>query len=288
MVDAVVIAEGAPQNSGYRFSWGLAILGGVAATAVTFFLLVLGSGFGLLLVNPVSHAGPSLPTFLTGGAIYFIAAQAFGFATGGYLTGRLLGPLPESSKEEEFRAEAHGFMSWAVAVLATVLLIAVAGLGAASTGATTAALYGASVSRTKATPTAYLVDVLFRPDHSAGANTRASAPSDGGASANVEARAEAGRIVDAGLVKGEPPMDGDRDRLIELVASQAGISPDEAAGRIDRMQNDLKLKIEHAANYARKAASYTALWLALSLVLGAIVSITAAIAARETDDRIFG
>lgn len=288
MVDTVVIAEDRPQNSGYRFSWGLAFLGGVAATAVTFFLLVLGSGFGLLLVNPVTHAGPSLPMFLTGGAIYFITAQAFGFATGGYLAGRLLGPLAESSEEEEFRAEAHGFMSWAVAVLATVLLIAVAGLSAASTGATMAALYGASVSKTEATPAAYLVDVLFRPDHNAGANARVSAPPEGSAAASLEARAEAGRIVEAGLIKGEPPVDGDRDRLIELIASQAGVSPDEAAGRIDQMQKDLKLKIEQAANYARKAASYGALWLALSLVFGAIVSITAAIAARETDDRIFG
>ena len=37
--------------------------GGVVATAVTFFLLVLGSGFGLLLVSPLRHAGPSVPAF---------------------------------------------------------------------------------------------------------------------------------------------------------------------------------------------------------------------------------
>jgi hypothetical protein len=88
MAETVVIAEEQPQNSGYRFSWGLAIAGGVAATAVTFFLLTLGAGFGLLLVNPVTHAGPSLPTFLTGGAIYFFVAQAFGFAVGGHMADR--------------------------------------------------------------------------------------------------------------------------------------------------------------------------------------------------------
>src|SRR5436190_24254769 len=115
MADTVVIAD--EDNTGYRFSWGLAIAGGVAATAVTFFLLTLGSGFGLLLVNPVTHSGPSLPTFLTGGAIYFIAAQTFGFAVGGHIAGRMLGAELESPVQEEFRAAAHGFIAWAVAVL---------------------------------------------------------------------------------------------------------------------------------------------------------------------------
>jgi hypothetical protein len=35
MTDTVVIAEDS-ESTGYRFSWGLAIAGGVAATAVTF------------------------------------------------------------------------------------------------------------------------------------------------------------------------------------------------------------------------------------------------------------
>src|SRR5580700_10757043 len=106
MAESVIVAG--QENSGFRFSWGLAIAGGVVATAVTFFLLILGSGFGLLLINPVKHSGPSLPAFLTGGAIYFFAAQAFGFAVGGHLAGRLLGPQIESRIQEDFRAAAHG------------------------------------------------------------------------------------------------------------------------------------------------------------------------------------
>src|SRR5437868_4761193 len=89
MTDALVIAETGEENTGYRFSWGLAIAGGVAATAVTFFLLTLGSGFGLLLVHPYTQTVRALPAFLTGGAIYFFVAQAFGFAVGGHLAGRL-------------------------------------------------------------------------------------------------------------------------------------------------------------------------------------------------------
>ncbi|HWD29460.1 MAG TPA: hypothetical protein VG387_19965 [Rhizomicrobium sp.] len=275
MADTVVIAEERAENSGYRFSWGLAIAGGVAATAVTFFLLSLGSGFGLLLVNPQTHSGPTLPAFLTGGAIYFLAAQAFGFAIGGHLAGRLLGPIIESRAQEEFRAEAHGFMVWAVAVVATVLIVALAGITAASSGAATAALYGASSAKTDATPTAYLVDQLFRP-------SRGPEPAT---AQNTADRAEAGRIVDAGLGAGMQPTPSDHARLADVVAREAGISENDAASRIDAMQKDLKAKAERAANIARKIASYTALWIGLSLIFGVIVSITAAMMAREEDDR---
>ncbi len=289
MTDTVVIAEGRGENAGYRFSWALAIAGGVAATAVTFFLLVLGSGFGLLLVNPVTHAGPSMPTFLTGGAIYFLVAQAFGFAVGGHVAGRLIEPLAESRQQEEFRAEAHGLLAWAVAVLATLTVVAIAGLGAAGNGATTAALYGISGSKAAITPTSYLVDVLFRPGPAAPSATAgpvaAAPPNAADLTVNAAARAEAGRIINAGLAFGMQPSAGDRSRLIDLVSANAGVPQNEAARRVDAMQADLKAKAERTANIARKAASYTALWIALSLLFGAIVSTTAAIAAREEDDR---
>jgi hypothetical protein len=252
----------------------LAFAGGVAATAVTFFLLTLGSGFGLLLINPTTHAGPTLPTFLTGGAIYFVAAQAFGFATGGHLAGRLLGPLAESSAQEEFRAEAHGFMAWAVAVVATLAIVTIVGLSAASTSATTAAMYGALATKNDATPSAYLVDILFRPARPTGHTL-----------GDISSRTEAARIVDVGLAAGVQPAAADRTRLIGLVAAQVGISEADAANRVDALQSAQKAHIEAQANYVRKAASYAALWLALSLVFGAIVSITAAIEARHEDDR---
>ena len=272
MADTLVISEGA-EDSGYRFSWGLAIAGGVAATAVTFFLLSLGSGFGLLLVNPQTHEGPSMPQFLTGGAIYFLAAQAFGFAVGGHLAGRLLGPIVESRVQEEVRAVAHGFIAWAVAVLATLTMVAIIGMTTASTAGTMAALYGASAAKTEATPSAYIVDVLYRPAPNA-------APV-----ADPNARAEAGRIVDASLALGVQPTPADRARLVELMMSQAGLAPVDASNRIDATQADLRAKMDRVANYARKAASYTAIWLALSLLLGVVVATVASVEARLEDDR---
>ncbi len=268
MTDTIVLAEQGDENTGYRFSWGLAIAGGVAATAVTFFLLTLGSGFGLLLVHPLTQSTSAVPVFLTGGAVYFFVAQAFGFAVGGHLVGRLLGPLVESHIQEEFRAAAHGFVAWAVTVLATLTMVALAGM-AANTGAATAALYGTAMSRsTESVPTAYLVDVLFRP----GTGTDAT-------------RAEAGRILDAGLAHGEQITADDDARLATLVSTQAGISRDQATARIDHMQADVQAKIRRAADIARRAASYASLWMALSLLFGAVVAMLAAVVARNEDDR---
>ncbi|MGD0141979.1 MAG: hypothetical protein ABSC92_02350 [Rhizomicrobium sp.] len=382
MAETVVIAEEAAEDTGYRFSWSLAIAGGVAATAVTFFLLTLGAGFGLLLIHPVAHTGPSMPTFLTGGAVYFFAAQAFGFAVGGHLAGRLLGPIVESGIQEEFRAAAHGFVAWAVTILATLTVVAIIGLSAA--GATTAALYGASPpepgdAKTTAaisSTASYLVDVLFRPatnptaasiapqpatraedeengegngravqailiqqqmtapqtpdagnapassapapltnpvpdDESGGTasapsaapsqttapysdNTAPSQPAESGAAAppaatmtvvSPDPRGEARRILEASILRGEQMTPDDHNRLITLVTLQAGIPNTEAAARIDEMMSDIQTRTKRDADIARKAASYASLWIALSLLFGAIVSVFAATSARLEDDR---
>ena len=77
----------------------------------------------------------------------------------------------------------------------------------------------------------------------------------------------------------------DRVRLSDLVAAQAGISNDAAAARVDRMQKDVQEKARSAADVAKKTASYAAMWMAFSLIFGAIVAIFSAISARLEDDR---
>lgn len=267
MSETIVIAE-EDAGTGRKFSWGLALAGGVAATAVTFFLLTLGSGFGLMLVSPTLHA---VPVFLSAGAIYFFIAQAFGFAAGGHLAGRLMGPIAESHAQEEFRAAAHGFAAWAVTVLATLTMVAFAGMAVANnSGTSAAALYGASAAKSSdVTPTGYLIDVLFRP----------------GAPGSDAARAEAGRILDAGLAHGEQIAAEDRDRLATIVSHQAAISRDAADARIDRMQADVQARTRHAADVARKTLSYASLWIAFSLLFGAVLASAAAVMARNQDDR---
>jgi hypothetical protein len=277
MADTVVIEATDEDNTGYRFSWGLAIAGGVAATAVTFFLLTLGSGIGLLLVHPLNYGVAVVPSFLTGGAIYFFVAQAFGFAVGGHLAGRLLGYATETPAQEDFRAGAHGFAAWAVTVLATITMLTLTGLAAASAGASTAALYGSSgYAKTDPPATSYIVDELFRPARGNGVSATAE---------SVAARSEAGRIVDAGLARGEAVAPSDRGRLSGLTAKESGLSETDAAHRVDQVQADVQAKTRKATDIARKTASYASLWIAFSLLFGAIVATLAAVFARHEDDR---
>jgi hypothetical protein len=164
----VISEEG---DSPRRFSWSAAFAGAFVATAVTLFLMTLGSGVGLSLVS-VRHATSSgTTTFFTLGAIYFLAAQAFGFAAGGHIVGRLIGPALETDREEEFRAGTHGLVAWALAVVATATLVAlsvlVAGSASANGALASATTNGARGGDSANVATAYWVDTLFRgPDSS--------------------------------------------------------------------------------------------------------------------------
>ncbi len=147
----------------HRFSWSATFAGAVVGTAVIFFLLTLGSGVGLSLVPA---AGLATKGFLTLGAVYFLAAQAMGFAAGGHLVGRLIGPAAETDREEEFRAAAHGLTVWGLCVTATALLVLMSSWVAAGSSAIAGGMALApGNSSTAPTPavSAYWTDVLFRP-----------------------------------------------------------------------------------------------------------------------------
>jgi hypothetical protein len=248
---ATVVAE-----EGHRLSWGIILAGAVAAVATSFFLLTLGSGVGLALASP-AHS-KSAGTFLTLGAIYFLAAQAFGFAVGGYLVGRLIGPEVETTAEEEFRAAAHGFVMWAIAVVAGLLILGFAG-GAAGT-----AMAGAMNTSDEYVST-YWTDTMFRP-----------APNTPQVAADKE---EAVRILAA---DGVSTNDADTTRLARLVSQDAGMSMSAAMMRV----SDSEAQMRKAADDTRKATAMVALWTALALLFGAVVAVAAAISARWMDDKV--
>jgi hypothetical protein len=241
-----------------RFRWGIAIAGAIGATATSFFLITLGAGVGLALAPSPNAA--STTAFLTLGAIYFFASQAFGFAVGGYLVGRLIGPEVENSKEEEFRAAAHGFVMWAIAVVAGLLV-----LGAASALTASSAATAAMASRGEAAPSAYWLDVMFRP-----AQNSPQVTAD---------KAEVARILVADAGRSDA---ADTERMARLVAEDTGMPVSAAMNRVA----DTETSARQAADTARKAASIVSLWTAFSLLFGAVVAVASAISARWMDDRI--
>jgi len=280
-----------------EFSWRAVIAGAFVASAVIFFLLFLGTGIGLSLFT-VPRANPANSGYgLTLGAIYFFTAQAFGLGVGGYIAGRLMGPVLESRDEEIFHSSAHGLVTWALAVLMTVTMVAISGLVLAGSGLNAAAILGATNQTTQTSssasdPTGYWVDMLFRPTASiapsnlpapVAANAVAAASPLPGRTVN-EARAEAGRILGVGVLHGEKLTQADHDQLAILVSQFTGADIMLSNQRVDDVQNRMHEEVIAAAEEARKFTRFVSLWLAASLIFGALAASGIAVVGRWVDD----
>src|SRR5437660_9717957 len=167
MTDTAIVGV-APGEARSPLSWSAAIAGALAATAVTFIIVALGSGIGLSFASP--YGGPSATTMTIAAAVWLVMAQTMGFATGGYLAGRLRSPAYDGVIGETiFRDAAQGMIVWAIGVVAMAALAGWLGFFAAGATAHVAAGMStaprgesASVASTSG-PTDYFVDLLFRP-----------------------------------------------------------------------------------------------------------------------------
>ncbi|MDB5734967.1 MAG: hypothetical protein JWN16_1604 [Alphaproteobacteria bacterium] len=242
------------------FHWGAVIAGAVVAAATGFFLITLGAGFGLVLSSP-NAAG----TFLTLGAIWVLAAQAFGFAAGAHVTGRLIGPARETSREEEWRAGSHGLVMWAITVVAGLALLALAVAGGSP--------MHQQDTRSTSSISAYWSDVLLAP---VGEHAMAK-----GEDLDHD-KTEASRVLAADLHPGATARAENHADLMRLTMLDAGLSAGEADARVNFVENRMRQELDTA----RKAAGYAALWTALALLFGAVLSVAAAIFARWEDDKL--
>jgi len=190
-----------------------------------------------------------------------------------------------------------------------------------------AAVEGASDAASDALsdPTAYFIDSLYRPagptTDAASAGGPALAPSSGAAappapgaitpptaivpttpgptttpqsssaaSASTDTtsvRAETTRIVLRGMTAETFPAE-DKSYLAQLVASETGLSPEEAEGRVNRILQemaDAKTEAQAAAEEAREAAITLSVVAFVSLLVGAFIgSVAAALGGRHRDD----
>ncbi|WP_187265938.1 hypothetical protein [Alkalisalibacterium limincola] len=112
-------------------SWSAIFAGAAAAAALSLALVLLGVGFGLSTVSPWAFEGVSAETFGWGVIVWICLTSIIASGMGGYLTGRLrIKWVSVHGDETYFRDTAHGFLSWAVALLfqAAVLTTAVGGM----------------------------------------------------------------------------------------------------------------------------------------------------------------
>lgn len=293
-------------------SWGAIAAGAAAAASLSLILLILGVGLGLSSVSPWAGDGVSAATFGVSTILWLTVTQLLASALGGYLAGRLRTKWTDVHTDEVyFRDTAHGFLAWAVASLATAaLLTSVIGsivgggvqagaslAGAAAGTAGTAAGVSAATRATQADDEGamgYFIDSLFRRDASGAASTAASAPSPAGGEDNQRSSgadaAEISRIF-MNVGRADPLPPDDLRHVGRIVAQRTGLSPPEAERRVAEVYAKAQAQVRDAqaaardsADKARKVSTYSALWLFVSLLLGAFAaSLAATFGGRQRD-----
>jgi hypothetical protein len=304
MSDTTII-EATPAVASGRtpFSWSAAIAGAIAAAAVTFIIAALGSGIGLPFASPYS-SGLSATSLTVSAAVWLVMAQAIGFATGGYLAGRLRSPLFDGAVgERTFRDAAQGFMVWAIGVFATVSIAGLIGLYAAGTTAQVAAGLAAGFATNPASESAvasnkttaplvdYFVDAMFRPapgnavangqQRSAGETVGSAAPPQ--PALNGETRAEVSRIMTRSIGQGQLDQ-GDKAYLAQLVSARTGLPADEAERRVTDTENKARESAKATADKAAKSGAYLAFWTFMSLLFGAVAATLAGMLGGQLRD----
>jgi hypothetical protein len=291
MSPSAVVSSQVPTDSG-AVSWGAVIAGAVGATALSLILILLGTGLGLAVVSPWAHDGLSAEAVSISGIVWITVVQLLASVLGGYLAGRLRSRwITVHTKEVYFRDTAHGFLAWSVGTLlmATLLSSAVGTIvstGVKASGAvagSAAALAGSAATAGAATAgndnsgpegVAYSVDSLFRPSAPSGAAPTASTSQ----AMPAERIPEVTRILSRGLASGDLGT-ADTQYLGQLIASTTGLSQADAESRVTDTFAQLEQardKAKQVADEARKASAWLALWLVVSLLIGAFVASLAA------------
>lgn len=293
-------------------SWGAIVAGAAAAASLSLILLILGVGLGLSSVSPWARDGVSSTTFGVSTILWLTLTQLLASAMGGYLAGRLRTKWTDVHHHEVyFRDTAHGFLAWAVASLATAaLLTSVIGsilsggvqAGASMVGgmaSTASAAAGSAAGSARMAQgddgesMGYFVDSLFRRDAVA-APSAETAEATVGTDANARGAgrdtAEVSRIF-MNVARSEPLPVEDIRYVSQIVAERTGLSQPDAEKRVVDVYAKAQAKVRDAetaardaADKARKASAYSALWLFVSLLVGAFVaSLAATFGGRQRD-----
>jgi len=280
------------KSSNTALSWAAILAGAAASAAMSLVLLALGAGLGLSAVSPWGYASASPKALAAGAIIWMLLTALAASGLGGYLAGRLRAKWPDADPDEShFRDTAHGFLTWAVATLISAGVLASAAssmVGAiAKTGASAAAV-SAQAAGTPAAPTPdgmrnYYTDMLLRSDKPADVNADTAG-----------VRREVNSILLASVPDGDVSQ-ADRSYLAQLVVNRTGLSRPEAEQRVTQTLAAAKsamdaasAKAKEAAEATRKATMHTALWVFVSLLVGAFyASLTATWGGKQRDMQLY-
>jgi hypothetical protein len=268
-------------------SWGAILAGAAGAASLSLVLAFLGFGLGMSSISPWANGGASAQALGIGSILWITLTQIAAAALGGYLAGRLRTRwLGTHGDEVYFRDTAHGFLAWSIATLATAALFvsAIGGIVSGGAQAGAAALRGVGAAATAVAAEdagksdsgqRYLLDSLFRPGPNAAATPPPPSTDDGmqpaGDREGAPALGETARIFANAVRAGSLSADDTR-YLGQMIANRTGLTAAEGEARVRTAYAEWEKAIattKEAADKARKAAAYAALWLFISLLGGA-------------------
>lgn len=281
-------------------SWAAIWAGAATATVMSIVLLILGTGLGLSVVSPWSAKGISAIGLGITAIVWLTLTQLISSGLGGYIAGRLRTRWDHVDKSETyFRDTAHGFLSWAVSTLVTATVLASfvssitgAGTQAAATVISGASIAGATAAHVGLTPSeadnlqnVYFLDSLFRVPSSASSvsGPRTSSERLSPEISASEQQSEVMHIMLNSLRTGPLPPD-DLSHVSQIVAQRTGLTPQQAQQRVTDVYGRMQARFIaaqtsaiQAAEQARKASTYAALWMVVSMLIGAFMASWAAI-----------
>jgi hypothetical protein len=281
------------HHHGHAVCWRAIFAGATAAAALTIILCILGTGLGFTAVSPWSFEGISATTFGISAILWLSLTQVVASGMGGFLSGRLRNRTLNVDRDEVyFRDTAHGFLTWAVALIVTATLFAsalgaVINSGVQAAAKVTAGVAGSAVAAGAMGAAAsndhgYYIDSLFRKNFStlvptsakSNPNTAGNAANNYHGGSNAEVRRIFNKSVEDGVI-----ADEDVTYLGQLIAQRTGLTQEEAEQRVKdtfvAIQN-AEAKVKETADKARKASAYVALWGFIALLIGAFTASLAA------------
>jgi hypothetical protein len=250
---------GSNEANSSGVSWSAVLAGGFVTAALSLILLALGTGLGFASVSVWSGVGASASTIGTAAIFWFILIQILSASMGGYLAGRLRTKWAGIHTDEVyFRDTAHGFLAWAVALVATAAFLTSAAtslMGSAPGKSSNGTAPQSQMS--EAGPNAYFIDSLFRTD---GSKPEVE---------NTSVTREAAVIFATS-----------KTYLAQLVMSRTGVSQSEA----DKRVSDTFFSAKSSAEATRKAIAHSLLWTFIALLIGAFcASFAGTIGGRQRD-----
>jgi hypothetical protein len=256
-----------------RISWGAVLAGALLALAITTTLNVLGAAIGMGSIDLTERDGPSAATFGIAGGVWVLVAHLLALAVGGWVAARLSGTIDRGD------GALHGLAVWAFAFLISAMVLGnvVSGIASSATSGLASIVGGAARGAGEAaSAVAGQVDVEAQVDR---VTTALRTGGDPAAMTPEQRSAEIGSLITQRVTTGTLD-DTQRQRLVALVAAEAGVSPEEAARRVQEVEQEAQRRAAAVEERARQAADATAsaaatasFWLFAAMVLGAVAGL---------------